>query len=335
MVQYSGGRTGKKRVAAIDVQALREQAQAGDVAALTTLGRVLLTGDGLPATPAEGHRLLREAARRGDGEALALVARCAAFGVLQEASLAEALDGLCRAAETGHDPSRRELQLLARHAGDDWAALRRSVDLAALTAPPAARAASDAPLIRVIEGFATADECAWLIARGGQGMRRARVYGHDVPGPREAESRTNSEADFTFQSADLVLAILRERIAASLGRSSRCFEVAKLLRYRPGERFSLHADYQEPDSPAQAREITRHGQRVVTFLVYLNDDYAGGETDFPEAGFRYRGRRGDALWFSNVDGRGAPDPRSIHAGLPPVTGTKWLLSQWVRDRPLA
>lgn len=326
MVQYSGGRTGKKRVATVDVRALGARARTGDVAALTTLGRMLLTGDGVPAAPAEGHRLLHEAARRGGAEALSLVARCAAFGVLQDASLPDALEWLQRAAAAGHEPSGRELRLLARQS---------RVDLAALTAPPTARAVSETPLIRVIEGFATAGECDWLVARAGEGMRRARVYGHDVPGAREAETRTNTESDYTFQRADLVLAILRERIAASLGRSPACFEVTKLLRYQPGEQFSLHADYQEPDSPAQALEIARHGQRVVTFLVYLNDDYAGGETDFPEAGFRYRGRRGDALWFSNVDAGGAPDPRSIHAGLPPVAGTKWLLSQWVRDRPLA
>lgn len=335
MVQYSGGPRGKKRVATDDVQALAMRARAGDVAALTSLGNRLLTGDGVPAAPAEGMRLLQEAARQGGPEALALLARCAAFGVMREASLEEALVGLQRAAESGFEPSRRELQLLARHPGTDWAALRRQVDLASLTTPPAARAACDAPVIRVIEGFATADECAWLVARGSQDMHRARVYGHDVPGPREARSRTNSEADFTFSRADVMLAILRQRIAASVGKSSRCFEVAKLLRYQRGEQFSLHADYQEPDSPAQAVEIARHGQRVMTFLVYLNDDYAGGQTDFPQAGFRFRGQRGDALWFSNVDSRGAPDPKSVHAGLPPSSGTKWLLSQWVRDRPLA
>jgi hypothetical protein len=73
----------------------------------------------------------------------------------------------------------------------------------------------------------------------------------------------------------------------------------------------------------------------MTFLTYLNDDYEGGETDFPRIGYRYKGRRGDALYFVNVDGAGAPDYRTVHAGLPPASGTKWLLSQWVRSRPVA
>jgi len=31
---------------------------------------------------------------------------------------------------------------------------------------------------------------------------------------------------------------------------------------------------------------------------------------------------------------GKPDPLSEHAGLPVTSGEKWLLSQWIRDRPV-
>ena len=36
--------------------------------------------------------------------------------------------------------------------------------------------------------------------------------------------------------------------------------------------------------------------------------------------------------FFNVDAAGQPDRRTLHAGLPPSAGEKWLLSQWFRDR---
>ena len=68
-------------------------------------------------------------------------------------------------------------------------------------------------------------------------------------------------------------------------------------------------------------------------LVYLNQGFEGGETDFPLLDLKFKGRKGDALMFSNVDASGAPDRRMFHAGLPPTAGEKWLLSQWVRDRP--
>jgi hypothetical protein len=47
---------------------------------------------------------------------------------------------------------------------------------------------------------------------------------------------------------------------------------------------------------------------------------------------RHRARRGDALMFANVDLAGNPDRRTLHAGLPPTRGEKWVLSQWIRDR---
>jgi hypothetical protein len=71
---------------------------------------------------------------------------------------------------------------------------------------------------------------------------------------------------------------------------------------------------------------------VLTFLLSLNDDYEGGETQFPILNKLYRGRKGNALFFWNVEPDGSPDKRLLHAGLPPTSGEKWLLSQWIRGR---
>jgi len=56
--------------------------------------------------------------------------------------------------------------------------------------------------------------------------------------------------------------------------------------------------------------------------------------DFPRVGVRYKGARGDALLFFNVDATGRPDPDTIHAGRPTTQGEKWVLSQWIRSRPI-
>ena len=37
-----------------------------------------------------------------------------------------------------------------------------------------------------------------------------------------------------------------------------------------------------------ALRIARDGQRIATFLVCLNDDYDGGETEFSRIGLRFR-----------------------------------------------
>lgn len=317
-----------------DLESLRERAQAGDVAALTALGKRLLVGDRAPQAPADAVACLTEAARRGGAEAEAMLAVFASWGVLRPRSIDAALDHLQRAARRGWAPARRELQILARRAGTEWATLRRSIDVASWVQAPPQRVVSAAPRLAVFEGFLSPVECDWLIELARGSLRRAKIYSRDTGGHAAAETRTNSEADYTVTNADVVLSLIRERMAAAAGYPTTQFEIAKLLHYEPGQHFAPHGDFLEVTTPAMAREVETHGQRLATLLVYLNDDYEGGETDFPRIGYRHKGARGEALLFHNVDAAGAIDYDSVHAGLPPTRGQKWLLSQWVRSLPV-
>lgn len=305
-----------------------------DAQALTVLGRRLLVGDGVPMSSDKGVATLRDAAARGSGEAAALLSICSAWGVGQQRNVEAALDYLLHAAQLGWQPALRELQLLARDSAADPEALRSKVDLNAWRAPPAVRVAFDKPRIIVIERFATAQECQWIMARAsGGGLQRAKVY-RSSPTAQVADTRTNREMAFTIFNADVVLSLIRDRIAAVTRAPASHFEIAKLLHYSPGEQFALHADFIEAKTPELARELAQRGQRAATFLIYLNEGYEGGATQFPRLSWQYRGGCGDALLFSNVDAAGAPDYETVHAGMPPTSGEKWVLSQWIRTRPV-
>ena len=220
---------------------MRERAGAGDPRAMTALGRWLIFDEAQAGT-SEGVALLNEAALRGDAEAASQLAVLTAWGVAVPRSWDGALDYLQRAAELGSEASQRELRFLANSDGRDWRELRHRVDVSVWKKPRPSRVLSEAPSIRVIEGFATNDECAWLIRLARDKLRRARIYGKDVIGHVEADSRTNSEADYTIDNADVVLALIVERIAMAVGLSPRLFEVAKLLHYEPGQHFGPHCD---------------------------------------------------------------------------------------------
>src|SRR5690606_4605056 len=103
--------------------------------------------------------------------------------------------------------------------------------------------------------------------------------------------------------------------------------------YDEGEQITEHFDFVDPNVPDYEQEIASKGQRVVTFLIYLNDDYQGGETEFPRAGISHKGRRGEALFFVNALPDASADLRTLHAGRPPKKGEKWIVSQFMRDRP--
>jgi hypothetical protein len=305
-----------------------------DAATLTALGKRLLVGEGVPMSLDKGMATLREAAASGGGEAAALLSVCAAWGVGQARNVDAALDHLVRAAQLGWGSALRELQLLARDSAADPAVLRSKIDVSSWQSAPVARVVFERPRIRVLEHFATAEECQWLIGRAGSGLQRAKVY-RDSSTAQVAETRTNREMSFTIFNADIVVSLVRDRIAAACGTPVTHFEIAKLLHYSPGEQFALHADFIEAKTPELARDLAARGQRAATFLIYLNDGYDGGTTQFPRLDWQYRGARGDALLFSNVDARGAPDYDTVHAGMPPTSGEKWVLSQWIRTRPVS
>jgi len=274
-----------------------------------------------------------EAAKAGNPQALTALAHAQAVGFLTSRNVDLALDNLARAASVGWPDALRELQFLARKPVSNAAKLRSAVNVKALQKPPQRRALLEAPRVRVFERFATPDECDWLIARGRSGLAPARVYEDSGAAMRSHEGRTNTEADFELEASDIVLSLIHDRIARATAVPVEHFEVAKLLHYDPGQTFMRHSDFLKPGADMDA-EIEARGQRVATFLLYLSDDYDGGETEFIDVGFKFKARKGDALMFLNVDANGEPDPMSMHAGVPTTRGEKWVLSLWLRGKPV-
>ena len=131
---------------------------------------------------------------------------------------------------------------------------------------------------------------------------------------------------------DLVVEAIRVRISVATRLPLPLFEPSQVLHYALGQEFRPHHDYFDPQLPGHAEELRRVGQRIATFLIYLNDGYTGGETTFPRAKFSFRGNSGNALFIANVERSGRPDPMTLHSGAPPISGDKWIFSQWIRDK---
>jgi prolyl 4-hydroxylase len=316
------------------VTELRRRADAGDAAAQVALGARLMVGDGVALDAEEAGALLARANAQGSPDAAALLATIEAMGAGRRQSWDNAFDFLVLAAERGSESARGQLALLNRDPGaaGDWRRIRVGIDLDALTAAPDKRSLSDAPRIRVIDGFASKAECAWVLERGKGHMHPAMVIDHGTGGEASHPNRTNKALELLVTGMDVVIQVLRARIANATRLPIPVFEPAQIMHYSPGEEFRPHYDFLTPESPGMAAQIARFGQRIATFLLYLNEDFEGGDTEFPMKGISHRGRTGDALFFANIDTEGALDPLTQHAGRPPVSGEKWILSQWIRDR---
>jgi hypothetical protein len=325
---------------------IERSVQSEDSASMTARGMRLLSGSDGEFAPDAGAALLARAAELGSAEACARVAVLSGAGVCRAQDWQSALDWLQRAAELGWAPAREQLMFLsadhplverakaALAAGwpGDWRALRESIDLRAWLTVPQKQILSESPRIRRYEEFIPRSLCHWLIESSRAKLRRAGTYNALTGMSEIGNARTNAETDFNIVESELPLLLVRARIAEATGLPTAIMELSKVLHYATGQQFGAHFDFIDPVTPALAAEVSERGQRMATFLIYLNDEYDGGETDFPQIGLRHRGRTGDALFFANVDTNGVPDPLTLHAGLAPTRGEKWLLSQWIRDQ---
>ena len=345
----------ERRAAAGDVPAQREYAQAldaagrhteaidwlaraaqtGDAEALTLVGLRLLIGKDAPFLPNDGARFLNQAASVGSAEAMERLAVLIGGGFYARQSWPAALDLLQEAAQNGSQAAQAQLGLLAGGAAGSWRERRQGVDLTTWTRAPEPRVLMPSPRVLAIEGLVPPQVCRWIIDQCAARLVRAELYdpatGKPVVG---TETRLNRIANFNLADTNLLNLLVQARMAAAVGAPMTMLEPFAVLNYAPGEEYGAHVDYLDPELPAYAAELAQRGQRVATCLIYLNDDYDGGETAFPQLGLSFKGRTGDALVFFNADASGRPDTRTVHEGRTPTSGEKWLLSQFFRNRPV-
>ena len=130
----------------------------------------------------------------------------------------------------------------------------------------------------------------------------------------------------------MVVGFIEQMMAAAAGMQIFNGEPLAVLNYRPGEEYKPHFDAFLPNDPGASQLLAMGGQRIKTVLVYLNDDFKGGATDFPNRSIRVEPEAGKLLLMENCNPDGTPSQSGLHAGLPVTEGEKWLASMWMREQ---
>lgn len=309
-----------------EFQALVREKYADDAAAMTALGARLIVGRDAPRSVVDGVELISTAARRGDPGAWSCLAMLSAAGVGRVQNWEDAWSALERASELGDAHAARQCHVL-RECG-----ISSVPDLKLWLKPPAARILRDAPHFVAVRDFLAPPLCGYLMERSAARLIQAQVYDAYRGGLKVDPMRTNKGAAYSLIDTDLVMQLVRARIAQTASVPFDALEPLEILHYSVAERYKPHFDFFHPSLPNYPDEMRLRGQRIRTCLVYLNGDYEGGETEFPRIDFKFRGDVGEAFIFDNVLPDGTGDSSTLHAGLPPASGEKWLLSQWMRNK---
>jgi len=296
-----------ERIAARDgmgaaLAAVEESAMDGNVEGLALLGEWRLWGIGGIQSVVEGRALIERAATQGDERATKML-----VGLLNNGT------GGAR------DPERA--RALTEEMAIDCPRTREQLTivdaLPRLDQPTTIR---EAPHIAHLDNFFSAEACDYLIEKAMPKMQPSFVVDPHTGARRPHPVRSSDGTNFAPHEEDLVLNALNERIAAVTGTTVAQGEPLHALRYRGAQQYRPHMDA----LPGVGN------QRILTAILYLNDNFGDGETLFTRRAVQVRPRRGRLLFFANTEETGAADRLSEHAGLPVTQGEKWIVTRWIR-----
>lgn len=103
-------------------------------------------------------------------------------------------------------------------------------------------------------------------------------------------------------------------------------EYLQVVKYDEGGKFNAHYDPQY-GSTTQSRKAT--------LLVYLNDDYVGGQTYFVNLGLKIKPEKGKGILFRSLDDSGKIIDVSLHCGEKVERGNKWICTKWIHNMPFS
>jgi prolyl 4-hydroxylase len=191
----------------------------------------------------------------------------------------------------------------------------------------------DAPRVMVFEGLLSDEECDTLIQLSQAKMLDSRVLDPTTGDYVKHPERTSRGTHFEHQSNAVVIAI-ENRIQAMFGFAANQQEAIQILHYNVGGEYRPHYDFFPPTEAGSQAAITAAGQRLATLIMYLNTPEEGGATGLPNIGLIVSAKKGNAIYFENIDQQGKPDTKTLHAGLPVLAGEKWIATKWLRERVL-
>lgn len=278
------------------------------------LGAWLLSGQRIRRDLAASRAAFAAAGQLGHREGAAIHRAFTASGVGGPADFPAAMV-LLRAAARADAAAARQLEIIGQMA------------LAPDGRPmvvPSSRSLSESPQIAIFERLLSGEECRYLSDTAAPRLRPSVVIDPRTGESRPDPVRISRAAAFPFALEDPAVHAINLRLAAASRTRVEQGEPLTIIDYRPGERYRPHLDA----LPGAAN------QREITIIVYLNDGYRGGETRFPDLGLTITPRQGDAILFRNVRADGLPDPRTIHEGLPVLSGEKRIATRWIRSAPL-
>lgn len=183
-------------------------------------------------------------------------------------------------------------------------------------------------LVRTVDNFLTEEECKEVVCLIEQNNQRSSVAAEQKNTRIITKNRTSNTSFLSNKNTTVNL--IKEKISKILNIHIKQIESLQGIKYISGQYFLPHRDGYEG---IRKENLTKEsGNRIWSFLIYLNDDYEGGETGFPLLNFEIKPKKGMALMWHNLRENGDLLDESLHEGKLVVSGTKYIITTCIRER---
>jgi len=184
--------------------------------------------------------------------------------------------------------------------------------------------------IHTYKNFLTPEECNKIIDIAKPLLTNTTVMGSEYDS--RGDKYRIADGVFIYPNEYTIIDEIKKRVSEISKYPIENQEAFHVICYPPGGYYVAHHDFFHPaNDELYTKEIKRGGQRVETWLLYLNDYFEGGETRFPREHEVIVPETGMIINWNNLLEHGGLNYDSLHTGEPVISGQKWVATIWVRE----
>jgi prolyl 4-hydroxylase len=179
----------------------------------------------------------------------------------------------------------------------------------------------------IINNIINEQEANHIINKSSMKLNDSRILGETL----DTKIR-KSKSTWLYKDDPVVMKIMI-KIANIVKLPLENAEALQVVKYDPSGYYNEHHDSCCDDHQLCAEFIKRGGQRIKTILIYLNDEFTEGATNFPVLNKKFKPPKYSAVIFNPLaTNSNKCHPKALHAGLPVKSGTKYVANLWFREQ---
>jgi prolyl 4-hydroxylase len=188
----------------------------------------------------------------------------------------------------------------------------------------------DQPFVASFRNFLSEHECQEILSTSlnfsrSRGSDPITAQGHIV------KERTSSTARPDQHWENKIKTKIYDKIKFRFENHSFSVDHLENLQmqlYEHHQEYKPHFDFFNSDEST----ITEN-DRIATAIIYLNEEFSGGETWFPRLDITIKPETGKMLYFEYKYSRDI-NTLTEHAGCPVLDGEKFIITSWIRESVL-